>query len=193
MVITLGQQYNVGEKSCGTSNAGTGIGGNISSVAWGKGEESESVLSENTGMAAAVLSPGGVFINENKKVVDINHFHISLAYAHSSVSKATVPQHDIQLVGSWLHVRGVLWRRESVRRPRSAPRSGQRLHLTWFTSTPQGRSRNHWEARATSSCSWTALLASSARTGPGTRAHRLSWCGAAVRRRHGSSTGIPDG
>ena len=41
-------------------------------------------------MAAAVLSPGGVFINKNKKkVVDTNHFHVSLAHAHSSVLKAT--------------------------------------------------------------------------------------------------------
>ena len=37
------------------------------------------MLSGNAGMAAAVLSPGGVFINKNKnkKVVDINHFHVS--------------------------------------------------------------------------------------------------------------------
>ena len=50
-------------------------------------------------MAAAVLSPGGVFINKNKKAVDFNHFHVSLAHAHSSVLKATARQHDIQLVG----------------------------------------------------------------------------------------------
>ena len=50
-------------------------------------------------MAAAVLSPGGVFIKKKKKVVDINHFHLSLAHALSSVLKATARQHDIQLVG----------------------------------------------------------------------------------------------
>ena len=52
-------------------------------------------------MAAAVLSPGGVFMDEKKKkkVVNINHFHVSFAHAHSSVLKATAPQHDIQLVG----------------------------------------------------------------------------------------------
>ena len=55
--------------SCRTSNAGTGNGGKSSSVSWVKGEESESVLSGNDGMAAALLSPGGVFINKNKKVV----------------------------------------------------------------------------------------------------------------------------
>ena len=85
--------------SCRTSNAGAGIGGKSSSVTWGKDEESESVLSGNTGMAAAVLSPCGVFINKNKKVVDTNNFHVSLAYAHSIVLKATTRQHDIQLVG----------------------------------------------------------------------------------------------
>ena len=44
-------------------------------------------------------SPGGVFINKNKKVVDINHFHVSLAHVVSSVLKATARHHDIQLVG----------------------------------------------------------------------------------------------
>ena len=76
--------------SCGTSNAGVGNGGKSSSVSWGKGEESESVLSGNDRMAAAVLSPDRVFINP---------FHVSLAHAHSSVLKATARQHDIQLVG----------------------------------------------------------------------------------------------
>ena len=47
-----------------------------------------------------MLSPGGVVINKNKgKVVDINHFYVFLAHAHSSVLKATILQHDIQLVG----------------------------------------------------------------------------------------------
>ena len=51
-------------------------------------------------MAAAVLSPGGLFINKNKKrVIDINHYHVSLSHAHSSVLKATAQQHGIQLVG----------------------------------------------------------------------------------------------
>ena len=41
-------------------------------------------------MVAAMLSPDGVFVNKsNKKVVDINHFHVCLAHAHSSVLKAT--------------------------------------------------------------------------------------------------------
>ena len=47
--------------SCRTSNAGAGMGGKRYIVAWKKGEESESVLSGNDGMAAAVLSPGGLF------------------------------------------------------------------------------------------------------------------------------------
>ena len=43
------------------------MGGKSSVAAWKKGEESESVSSGNDGMAAAVLSPGGLFLNENKK------------------------------------------------------------------------------------------------------------------------------
>ena len=76
--------------SCRTSNTGDGVGEKCSSVAWERGGESESILSGNAGMVAAMLSPGGVFVNKSKeKVVDINHFHVSLAHAHSSVLKAT--------------------------------------------------------------------------------------------------------
>ena len=79
-------------RSCRTSNAGTGFGE--------ESGESASVLIGGVGMAAAVLSPGGVFVNNKKTtVVDINHFHVSLAHAHSSVLKATARQHGIQLVG----------------------------------------------------------------------------------------------
>ena len=79
-------------RSCRTSNAGTGFGE--------ESGESASVLSGGVGMAAAVLSPGGVFVNNKKTiVVDINHFHVSLVHAHSSVLKATARQHGIQLVG----------------------------------------------------------------------------------------------
>ena len=46
-----------------TNNAGAGNGGKSSSASWGMGEKSEYVLSRNGGMAAAVLSLGGVFIN----------------------------------------------------------------------------------------------------------------------------------
>ena len=34
-----------------------------------------------------------------KRVVDINHYHVSLSHAHSSVLKATAQQHGIQLIG----------------------------------------------------------------------------------------------
>ena len=70
-------------------------------AAWKKGEKSASVSSGNDGMAAAGLSLGGLFINKNtnKRVIDINHLYVSLAHAHLSVLKATVQQHDIQLVG----------------------------------------------------------------------------------------------
>ena len=68
-------------------------------AAWKKEEESASVSSGNDGMAAAVLSPGGLFLNKNeKRVLDINQFHVSLAHAHSSVLKATAQQHGIKLV-----------------------------------------------------------------------------------------------
>ena len=87
--------------SCRTSNAGTGMGGKGCVAAWKKGEEPESVSSGNDEMAAAVLSPGGLFLNKYKTkiVLDINHFHVSLAHADSSVLKATAQQHGIQLVG----------------------------------------------------------------------------------------------
>ena len=79
-------------RSCRTSNAGTGFGE--------ESGESASVLSGGVGMAAAVLSPGGVFVNNKKTtVVDIKTFHVSLAHAHSSMLKATARQHGIQLVG----------------------------------------------------------------------------------------------
>ena len=65
-----------------------------------KGEESASVLSGSDGMAAAVLPPGGLLIyKNNKRVIDINNFYVSLAHAHSSALKATAQQHGIQLVG----------------------------------------------------------------------------------------------
>ena len=58
------------------------------------------MLSGNAGMAAAVLSPGGEFMDKTKKkVVDINHFHVSLAHVQSSFFKATALEHGIQLVG----------------------------------------------------------------------------------------------
>ena len=82
-------------------NAVAGISEKKYHVPWETGKESELMSSGNAEMAAALLSPGGVFINKqkNKKVVDINHFHVSLAHAHSSVLEATAQQHGIQLVG----------------------------------------------------------------------------------------------
>ena len=58
------------------------------------------MLSGNAVMVAAVISPGGAFMDKKKKkVVDIDHFHVSLAHARSSVLKATALQRGIQLVG----------------------------------------------------------------------------------------------
>ena len=46
------------------------------------------MLSGSAGMAAAVIFPGGLFIDKNKrKVVDINHFDVSPAHTHSSVTR----------------------------------------------------------------------------------------------------------
>ena len=52
-------------------------------------------------LVTAMLSPCGVFMdkNKNKKLMDISHFHVSLAHAHSSALKATAQQHVIQEVG----------------------------------------------------------------------------------------------
>ena len=50
-------------------------------------------------MAAAVLWWCIHGLKKKKKVVDIHHFHVSLAHVHSSVSKVTTQQHGIQLVG----------------------------------------------------------------------------------------------
>ena len=97
----VAQETSSTSSSCRRGNAGTRMGVKSSiDAAWKKREESASVSRGSDGMAAAVLSPGGLFINKNKKrVIDINHRHLSLAHAHSSVFKATAQQHGIQLVG----------------------------------------------------------------------------------------------
>ena len=97
----VAQETSRSGSSCGRGNADVGVSvKSYIDATWIKGEESASVLSGSDGMAAAVLSPGGLFINKNKiRVIDINNFHVSLAHAHSSVLKATAQQHGIQLVG----------------------------------------------------------------------------------------------
>ena len=86
--------------SCRTRNTVAGVSENNSRVAWGTDRKSESMLNGNAGIAAVVISPSGVFKDKKKKkVVDINHFHVSLAHAHSSVLKSTALQHGIQPVG----------------------------------------------------------------------------------------------
>ena len=54
-----------------TRNAIAGVSEKQSRVAWGKGRESESVLSENAGMAAAVLSSDGLFMGKKEKMWSI--------------------------------------------------------------------------------------------------------------------------
>ena len=61
-------QETLSTSSCRRGNAGAGMGVKSSVVtARKKGEESASVLSNSDGMAAAVLTPGGLSINKNKK------------------------------------------------------------------------------------------------------------------------------
>ena len=67
-VISSAAHQNSGvSSSCRTSNAGTGTGEKRSDVVWGMGRGPGSILSNNAGMAAAVLSPGDVFIKKKKK------------------------------------------------------------------------------------------------------------------------------
>ena len=64
----VAQETSSTSSSSRTSNASAGMGGKSSIVAgWKKGEESASVLSGNDGLAAAVLSPGGLFLTKKKK------------------------------------------------------------------------------------------------------------------------------
>ena len=67
-----------------TRNKVAGTGEKNSRVPRGMGRKPESISSGNGGMTAAVLSPGDVFVDKskNKEVIDINHFHVSLAHAH---------------------------------------------------------------------------------------------------------------
>ena len=52
-------------------------------------------------LAAAVPSPGDMFVSENKrkKEIDISQFHVSLAHAHVDALKTTGKQHGTRLVG----------------------------------------------------------------------------------------------
>ena len=46
----------------------------------------------STPLVAAALAPG---LLKHSKEIGINHLHVSLAHAHSSVLKATAKQHGI--------------------------------------------------------------------------------------------------
>ena len=47
-------------------------------------------------LAAAALNPGML---KHGKIVDVNHLHVSLAHAHTSVLQATARQHGFRLAG----------------------------------------------------------------------------------------------
>ena len=54
------------------------------------------LLESDCFLTAAALNPGMV---KHRKVVDINHLHVSLAHAHASVLRATEWQHGFRLIG----------------------------------------------------------------------------------------------
>ena len=55
-------------------------------------------------LAAAVLNPGTL---KHGKVVDISHFHVSLAHDHMNVLQATSRQHGFRLTGELFRVQHV--------------------------------------------------------------------------------------
>ena len=63
----VAQETSSSGSSCRRGHADVGVGVKSSiDAAWKKGEKSAPVSSGSDGMAAAVLSPGGLFINKNK-------------------------------------------------------------------------------------------------------------------------------
>ena len=141
-----------------------------------------------------MLSPGGVFIKKKKKVVDINHFRVSLAHAHSSVLKATAQQHGIQLEGKLAPCSGCFMAK-GIRAPtphRTTSRAAAPLNMVHIDTAgpfPESLGGSRYvvmfvEQRFPLPAS--VLDPEQERIG-------YPRCGAAVRRRHGSSTGIPGG
>ena len=83
------------------SNTGAGVGGKSSTDAAWKREKSLRLFRV---VVMVWLRQYSLLVDRSstkikKRVIDINHFHVSLAHAHSSVLKATAQQHGIQLVG----------------------------------------------------------------------------------------------
>ena len=87
--------------SCRRSNVGAEMGGKILLMQHGKREKSlrlfRVVMMVWLRQCSLLVDCSSTKIK--KRVIDINHFHVSLAHAHSSVLKATAQQHGIQLVG----------------------------------------------------------------------------------------------
>ena len=111
-------------------------------------------------------------------MLNINHFHVSLAHAHSSVMKSTVQQHDIQLVGELAPcsgcsmVKGIC----ALTPHRTTSRAAaplDMLHIDTAGPFPGSLGGSRHVVMFVDSAS---LF--SARTGPRTRAHRPSsvWC-----------------
>ena len=135
-------------------------------VSWGTGVKPGSVSNGNGGMAASVLFPDDVCVTVKNKenVIDINHFHVFLACVPSSVLKAATQQHVIQLVRKLAPCAEC-----SMARDIHIARAAVPVDMVHIDTT--GPHQELSEARSTSSCSWKTLPSSSARKGPGTRAH----------------------
>ena len=177
--------------SCRTSNAGAGMGGKSYVAAWKKEEESESVSNGDDGMAAAVrfllVDCSSTKIEKEYQVLYINHFHVSLAHAHSSVLKATAQQYGIQLVGELAPCSGCLMAK-GIRAPtphRTTSRAAAPLDLVHIDTTrpfPESLGGSRYVAMFVDSAF--PLSAPLRDTGQKRIGHPRS--GAAIRCRHGS-------
>ena len=150
-------------------------------------------------MAAAVLSPGGVFVNKKTTVVDINHFHVSLAHAHSSVLKATARQHGIQLVGELAPcfgcsmAKGIRASTPHHTMSRAAAPLDM-VHIDTAGPFPESLGGSRYVVMFVDSASRFQRFSLPAPIrDTGQERIRHSRCGAAVCGSHGTSTRIPDG
>ena len=97
----VAQETSSTRSSCRRGNAGTGVGVKSSIMLHGNRKKSlrlfRVVVMVWLRQCSLLVDCSSTKIK--KRVMDINHLHVSLAHAHSSVLKATAQQHGIQLVG----------------------------------------------------------------------------------------------
>ena len=81
------------------------------------------LLESDCSLVAAALNPGML---KHGKIVDVNHLHASLAYAHASVLKRQRGNTVFVGMGNWFHVQHFRWQRRTGRQlpiiRRRAPR-----------------------------------------------------------------------